>query len=47
MYQKKNYKNEWRGQTNDGTSLPDGTYYYIITFNDETSKTGWIYVTKK
>ena len=47
VYQKKNYKNEWRGQTNDGTSLPDGTYYYIITFNDETSKTGWIYVTKK
>jgi gliding motility-associated-like protein len=47
VYRKKNYKNEWRGQTNDGTSLPDGTYYYIITFNDETSKTGWIYVTKK
>jgi gliding motility-associated-like protein len=47
VYHKKNYKNEWRGQTNDGTSLPDGTYYYIITFNDETSKTGWIYVTKK
>ena len=47
VYHKKDYKNEWRGQTNDGAALPDGTYYYIITLNDETSKTGWIYVTRK
>ena len=45
VYEKKNYFNEWHGQTNDNKILPDGTYYYLIEFkNGESSKTGWIYI---
>jgi hypothetical protein len=28
--------------------LPDGTYYYVIDFNDnQVVKTGWIYINKE
>jgi gliding motility-associated-like protein len=43
MYRKANYVNEWAGQTNDGQKLPDGTYYYIIEFQNGTIKVGWVY----
>jgi len=44
VYSKQNYYDEWHGQTNEGSILPDATYYYVIDFNNEPSKTGWIYV---
>lgn len=44
VYSKSNYTNEWRGQSDNGNELPDGTYYYVIEFNDMNSKTGWIYI---
>jgi gliding motility-associated-like protein len=48
VYEKYNYKDEWTGQTNDGKILPDGTYYYIIYFNENIPfKTGWIYINKE
>ena len=47
VFSKKNYRDEWRGQTDDGTMLPDGVYYYVIDFNSEPSKTGWIYINKQ
>lgn len=34
----KGYKNNFRGANNDGESLPDGTYYYILNFNSEGMK---------
>jgi gliding motility-associated-like protein len=43
MYSRYNYKNEWDGKTDSGQILPDGTYYYIIEFNSNETKTGWIY----
>lgn len=44
VYSKNQYRDEWRGQSDKGEELPDGTYYYIIEFNNETeAKTGWIY----
>ena len=43
MYRKANYVNEWAGQTNDGQELPDGTYYYIIEFQNKSVKVGWVY----
>ena len=43
MYRKANYVNEWNGQTNDGQELPDGTYYYVIEFQNKSTKVGWVY----
>lgn len=33
VYQKKGYANEWQG-TRNGKILPDGSYFYIIRFDD-------------
>ncbi|HRE78131.1 MAG TPA: gliding motility-associated C-terminal domain-containing protein [Flavobacterium sp.] len=46
VYNKANYSNEWFGQCNKGNELPDGTYYYVINFEDIEAKTGWIYINK-
>jgi gliding motility-associated-like protein len=44
IYSKNQYKDEWKGQSDNGDALPDGTYYYIIEFNNGSeAKTGWIY----
>jgi len=34
VYAKDAYQNDWSGSTQSGEPLPDGTYYYIITFDD-------------
>ena len=47
VYNKNNYENEWYGQSNGGQELPDGTYYYVITFTDMDAKTGWIYINRE
>jgi gliding motility-associated-like protein len=46
VYNKANYSNEWFGQANNGNELPDGTYYYVINFENIETKTGWIYINK-
>lgn len=46
VYSKANYQNEWRGQSDKGDDLPDGTYYYSIDFADSKTKTGWIYINR-
>ena len=47
VYSKANYINEWVGQCDDGGTLPDGVYYYVIEFNgDRSTKVGWIYLTR-
>ncbi|MFN8309530.1 MAG: Ig-like domain-containing protein [Chitinophagales bacterium] len=33
---KEAYKNDWGGTNNQGTALPDGTYYFVYTYNDGT-----------
>jgi gliding motility-associated-like protein len=45
LYSKNNYTNEWDGTAN-GFDLPTGAYYYVITFNNNTNKTGWVYINK-
>jgi len=47
VYSKQNYYDEWRGQTDKGETLPDGTYYYLIDFENEEAKTGWIYLIRE
>lgn len=46
VYRKANYNSEWHGQSDKGDELPDGTYYYVINFQDIPSKTGWIYINR-
>ena len=42
LYRQKNYSNNWDGQYN-GSVLPSGTYYYLLTFNSgESVKRGYI-----
>ncbi len=47
VYEKDNYINEWKGQSNEGNLLPATTYYYIIDYETEgeNKKMGWIYIT--
>lgn len=47
VYSKKNYTNEWHGQTNEGGDLPTGTYFYSIELSDGISKTGWVYINRE
>ncbi|MDI9256709.1 choice-of-anchor L domain-containing protein [Flavobacterium sedimenticola] len=48
VYSKSGYTNQWGGQSDKGDELPDGTYYYVIEFNDnQAAKTGWIYVNRE
>ena len=47
VYSKSNYRDEWRGETNGGNQLPDGTYYYVIELNSNSEvKTGWVFINK-
>lgn len=48
VYERRNYTNEWGGQSDTGESLPTGTYYYVILLaSGESSKTGWIYINRE
>jgi gliding motility-associated-like protein len=47
VYSKSDYYDEWKGQSDSGSILPDGVYFYVIDFNTESSKTGWIYINKE
>lgn len=44
VYSKDNYSNEWVGQTDAGDQLPVGTYFYVMRYQDNKEKTGWIYL---
>ncbi len=39
-----NYIDQWKGTTNKGEKLADGTYFYSITFDNGKSVTGWVYI---
>ncbi|WP_333600614.1 choice-of-anchor L domain-containing protein [Flavobacterium sp.] len=48
VYSKSAYTNQWGGQSDKDEELPDGTYYYVIDFNDnQSAKTGWIYINRE
>ena len=47
VYSKKNYTNEWVGQTNDGDELPVGTYFYTVIYEGGAkTKSAWVYINK-
>lgn len=46
VYESKNYKKEWYGQSSKGT-LPTGTYYYVITLSAGKKVTGWVYLQRE
>lgn len=46
VYSYANYSDQWKGQSDKGELLPDGTYYYVINQNNGETKTGWIYINK-
>ena len=46
VYAKGGYVNEWKGQSDKGEELPDGTYYYVIERADAETKTGWVYINR-
>ncbi len=35
VYATTNYNNEWRGQSQNGTELPEGAYYYVFEWVDD------------
>jgi gliding motility-associated-like protein len=47
VYEKRNYTDEWYGQSEKGDELPDGTYYYVIERGSGESITGWIYINRE
>ena len=48
VYSRANYTNQWYGQSDNDNELPDGTYYYVIEFNNgQSTKTGWIYINRE
>ena len=46
VYEKEQYMNEWMGQTDDGSELPVGTYFYTIELQTEEPLSGWIYLNR-
>ena len=46
VWKKDNYDNKntvFRGENMNGEALPDGTYYYIIQYNN-IEKRGWVFI---
>lgn len=47
VYSKKDYTDEWEGQTNKDEELPVGTYFYTMIYEGGLkSRKGWVYVNR-
>ncbi len=47
VYSKRNYTNEWVGQTNDGEELPVGTYFYTMVYEGGAKqRSAWVYINR-
>lgn len=44
LFQSNNYQNDWNGTDQDGTPLPQGTYYYVLKIPDFSAVKGSIHV---
>ena len=47
VFNKTNYQNNWDG-TQNGNPLPEGSYYYLIDFNQDgqIDYKGWLFLTR-
>ncbi len=41
------YTNQFVGNTKNGNHLPDGTYFYSISFENGKAVTGWVYINRQ
>ena len=39
VFNSKNYANNWDGKNDQGTDLPEGTYYYVLQLKTKNGKT--------
>lgn len=46
VYLKKNYTNEWFGQSKDGDELPVGTYFYTMEYQNGKRRSAWVYINR-
>lgn len=46
VYKYGTYTNQWKGQSNSGKELPDGTYFYVIHTVEGDNITGWIFINR-
>jgi gliding motility-associated-like protein len=46
VYNYGTYTDQWKGQSNTGAELPDGTYFYVIQTAAGESITGWIFINR-
>ena len=44
---KGSYTKQFKGVTNDGKNLPDGTYFYNISLDNGKTVTGWVYINRQ
>ncbi|WP_410879832.1 gliding motility-associated C-terminal domain-containing protein [Myroides sp. DW712] len=44
VYEQTNYTNQWEGQSNNGTPLPSGTYFYQFITPLKEHHSGWVEV---
>ncbi|ALM47705.1 hypothetical protein AMR72_01590 [Flavobacterium psychrophilum] len=47
VYSLTNYTNQWNGNNDSGKELPTGTYYYVIYYLENGTKTGWVYINRE
>ena len=47
VYSKKNYTNEWHGQTDGGDELPVGTYFYTMEYENGKQRAAWVYIQRE
>ncbi len=41
-----NYTNQWKGLSDNGNDLPDGTYFYNIVKDNDVTIVGWVYINR-
>nr|WP_321233660.1 gliding motility-associated C-terminal domain-containing protein [uncultured Psychroserpens sp.] len=46
VYSKRDYTNEWYGQTNKGDELPVGTYFYTMEYQNGSRRSAWVYINR-
>jgi len=46
VYTKKDYTNEWYGQSRDGDELPVGTYFYTMEYQNGKTRASWVYINR-